>query len=93
MYLDESSQQAGDTAVLINPTFPAIPDGECLLFWYYVHGTGVGALEVFQYFPNTTALGTRLWGKSGDQGDLWRLGRVSLQSRTPFLVSCFENAP
>ncbi|XP_038052723.1 MAM and LDL-receptor class A domain-containing protein 1-like [Patiria miniata] len=87
VYLDETSQQAGNTAVLINPHFPAIPDGECLQFWYYVHGTGVGSLEVFQYFPNTTSLGARLWGKNGDQGDLWRLGRVTLQANSPFLAA------
>ncbi|XP_022097777.1 MAM and LDL-receptor class A domain-containing protein 2-like [Acanthaster planci] len=86
-YIDETARQAGDTATLVNPNFPAIPDGECLRFWYYVHGIGVGSLKVFQYFPNTTSLGARMWGKSGDQGDQWRLGRVTLQANLPFLAA------
>ena len=86
-YLDETTQQIGDKAILINPDFPAIPDGECLQFWYYLHGNGVGSIEVFQYDMNTTSLGARLWERSVDQGDLWRLGRVAMQSDTPFVVS------
>uniref|UniRef100_A0A3Q3KLB2 MAM domain-containing protein n=1 Tax=Mastacembelus armatus TaxID=205130 RepID=A0A3Q3KLB2_9TELE len=59
---------------------PTPPDGECLMFWYYMEGSGVGELSVYLQTPNTHRDPIQLWNRSGDQGKHWRHGRVTLFS-------------
>lgn len=58
---------------------PTPPDGECLMFWYYMEGRAVGELSVYlQTSPTNTPV--QLWTRRGDQGNHWRHGRVTLFS-------------
>ncbi|XP_047444387.1 MAM and LDL-receptor class A domain-containing protein 2 isoform X2 [Mugil cephalus] len=63
------------------------PDGECLMFWYYMEGSGVGELGVYLQTPDSHRDPTQLWTRTGDQGTHWRHGRVTLLSPdTPYQV-------
>uniref|UniRef100_A0A3Q3KDZ0 MAM domain-containing protein n=1 Tax=Monopterus albus TaxID=43700 RepID=A0A3Q3KDZ0_MONAL len=67
---------------------PTPPDGECLMFWYYMEGSGVGELKVYLQTPDNNRNPVQLWSRSGDQGKHWRHGRVTLSSpNTPYHVS------
>nr|XP_039272221.1 MAM and LDL-receptor class A domain-containing protein 2-like [Styela clava] len=59
--------------------------GQCLEFWYYMHGSFVGILYV--YLQRDSNLGAPIWGMTGDQGDVWNVAQVSVSS-----VSYFEVA-
>ncbi|XP_039670520.1 MAM and LDL-receptor class A domain-containing protein 1 [Perca fluviatilis] len=65
---------------------PTPPEGECLMFWYYMEGNGVGELTVSLQTPDDNNSG-QLWTRSGDQGKHWRHGRVTLLNpTTPYQV-------
>lgn len=65
---------------------PIASDGECLMFWYYMEGSGVGQLSVYLQTLDNHGSPAKLWTRSGDQGKHWRHGRVTLSSRTPYQV-------
>lgn len=65
---------------------PTASDGECLMFWYYMEGSGVGDLRVYLQSPDNSSQSVLLWTRSGDQGKHWRHGRVTISSRTPYQV-------
>ncbi|XP_061694563.1 MAM and LDL-receptor class A domain-containing protein 2 isoform X2 [Syngnathoides biaculeatus] len=58
-------------------------DGECIMFWYFMEGKGVGHLNVYLLTADTSV---KLWSRSGNQGTRWRHGRVSLLSLGPYQV-------
>lgn len=63
------------------------PDGECLMFWYYMEGSGVGELNIYLHTLDSHGDPIQLWTRTGDQGTHWRHGRVTLLSPdTPYQV-------
>lgn len=79
----EGSRGAVMTAVME----PTAPEGECLMFWYYMEGNGVGQLSVYLQTSDNHGSPANLWTRSGDQGKHWRHGRVTLLSpNTPYQV-------
>ncbi|XP_074507832.1 MAM and LDL-receptor class A domain-containing protein 1 [Sebastes fasciatus] len=72
-------------AVMTAEMEPTAADGECLTFWYYMEGSGVGELGVYRQTPDNKRV--QLWTRFGDQGKHWRHGRVTLLSpNTPYQV-------
>ncbi|KAG7228996.1 hypothetical protein INR49_013229 [Caranx melampygus] len=66
---------------------PTPPDGECLMFWYYMEGSRVGELTIHLHNPGSHRNTQKLWNRSGDQGKHWRHGRVTVLSPdTPYQV-------
>lgn len=65
------------TSAVLEPT-PS--KGECLMFWYYMEGSGVGELNVYLQTPDSHEDPVQLWTRAGDQGKHWRHGRVTLLS-------------
>lgn len=65
---------------------PTSSDGECLMFWYYMEGSAVGELNVYRQTLDNSTQSVQLWARSGDQGNHWRHGRLTLNSRVPFQV-------
>lgn len=59
---------------------PAPSNGECLMFWYYMEGRGVGELNVYIQAAESHESPTKQWTRRGDQGTHWRHGRVTLFS-------------
>ena len=56
----------------------------CLQFWYHMYGLDVNTLNV--YVKQGGNLGTALWTRSGDQGNLWRHATVSVASQNLFQI-------
>ncbi|KAM9349890.1 apical endosomal glycoprotein [Symphorus nematophorus] len=74
-------------AVMTAVMEPTPPDGECLMFFYYMEGSRVGELNVYLQSPDNHKRSAALWTTSGDQGKHWRHGRVTLLSpNTPYQV-------
>ncbi|XP_074544676.1 MAM and LDL-receptor class A domain-containing protein 1 [Halichoeres trimaculatus] len=79
----EGSKGAVKTALMQ----PTPPEGECLMFWYYMEGSGVGELNVYVEASDSQIPSAQVWTRRGDQGKHWRHGRVTLLSpNNPYQV-------
>ena len=66
--MDESlSPQVNQSAQLLSPL---IRGPKCLHFYYYMHGGGIGSLNVFLW-PREEQDSYLMWRVSGEQGDAW----------------------
>ena len=84
IYIETSyPRRRGDKAWLYSPVYPASVKGKCLNFWYHMYGADIGSLNIYL----TTPTGTPLWNRTGNQNNVWRHGRVTLQSNSSFSVS------
>ena len=72
----------GDKAWLYSPFLDQAPKGKCLNFWYHMYGSHIGSLNIYL----DRAQGASIWNRTGNQGNVWRHGRVNLQSYTRFRV-------
>ena len=63
---------------------PTPADRECLMFWYYMEGSGVGDLHVLLQTADGNS--EELWSRNGDQGKHWRHARVTLSSGATYQV-------
>ena len=83
MYIETSyPRRRGDKAWLYSPYLNQSPKGICLNFWYHMYGSHIGSLNIYL----DRATGAPIWNRTGDQGNVWRHGRVNLQSYTRFRV-------
>ncbi|XP_033753485.1 MAM and LDL-receptor class A domain-containing protein 1-like [Pecten maximus] len=82
MFIESSSpQRLGDKAWLASdPIQPTT--GSCLTFWYNMNGAGIGTLNV--YYMNST--NNKIFSMSGNHGDVWMKGNVTLVSTQPFKI-------
>ncbi len=80
------SHPAGSRGAVMTAVMEPIADGECLMFWYYMEGSGVGQLSVYLQTPDNHRSPAKLWTRSGDQGKHWRHARVTLSHNTPYQV-------
>lgn len=80
MYIETSyPRKPGDYARLTSPPFSkADGNGKCLVFWYHMYGTGIGRLNVYRKVGNS--LGKPLFSESGNQGNKWNKGMVTIMS-------------
>lgn len=75
--MEASGIPEGDRAALVSRNFnPSI--GRCLTFWYHMYGEAMGELNV--YVKPVGGSRTKVWSKSGDQGDEWKMGLVTLKN-------------
>ncbi|CAF3694948.1 unnamed protein product, partial [Didymodactylos carnosus] len=82
LYIETSSPQAeGQKARIISPKYPA-SSSLCLKFWYHMYGDNIGALNVLIF--DTKQL---LWTKSGNLGNRWRYGHVTVRRADPFQIA------
>lgn len=82
MYIETSSpRKTGDYARLETPPFLKTDgNGQCLVFWYHMYGSGIGRLNV--YIKRGNALGPAVWSESGNHGNKWLRGMVTVKSPT-----------
>lgn len=80
MYIETSSpRKPGDYARLESPTYSVTDgNGKCLVFWYHMYGSGIGRLNV--YIKRGNSLGSRVWTTSGNHGNRWLRGMITVQS-------------
>ena len=85
MYIETSSpRRRGDKARLISQTYPPTT-GRCLNFAYHMYGRGIGTLNI--YSKQQGQLRAPIWTRSGNLGNRWNIGQVTLNSNLPFQVS------
>ena len=77
LYAETSGILKGDQAQLVSRTFP-VTNGRCMTFWYHMYGSGMGDLNVY---VNINGTKHKVWTMSGDQGDEWKMARVTLVSK------------
>jgi hypothetical protein len=76
-------QKQGDKARLISPTYPATSGtGDCFKFWFHLNGLDIGTLNV--WIRQNNQLIKNIWSRSGNLGDIWRYGHVTVKSNTEF---------
>ncbi|MCH8147332.1 MAG: S8 family serine peptidase, partial [Planctomycetes bacterium] len=80
MYIETSSPRvAGDTAILEGPCFHlGGVSGADLSFWYHMHGTSIGTLNVD--VSTDCSAWTNVWTLSGAQGNVWTQATVNLDT-------------
>lgn len=61
----------------------------CFRFWAHMYGNGIGTLKVLQLIgtPGTDASSRELWSLTGEAGNTWHQGQLSVSSNNPFRVS------
>lgn len=78
-------QKAGDNAIIYTRrVFKANQGQLCFNFWYHMYGSHIGALNIYINSEKSTPI----WTKTGDQGDVWRHGRVTIGGTVNYQVSC-----
>ncbi|CAF0808194.1 unnamed protein product, partial [Brachionus calyciflorus] len=79
LYIDTTPPRVkGDKFLLESPVYTSEKD-KCLKFWYHMYGDGIGSLNIYRKM-NSSFLPENLWKKSGDQDNIWRLGRANLDA-------------
>jgi hypothetical protein len=84
IYIESSfPQKKGDKARIISPTYPATSGtGDCFKFWFHLNGLDIGTLNV--WIRQNNQLFKNIWSRSGNLGDIWRYGHVTVKSNTEF---------
>lgn len=75
-------RQSGDLSVLESQYFVGAVN--CLTFYYYISGEGVGRLNV--YIVGQDKLTSLSWRLAGDQGNDWKLGQLRIDEVQGFKV-------
>ncbi|XP_033124021.1 MAM and LDL-receptor class A domain-containing protein 1-like isoform X2 [Anneissia japonica] len=85
MYIETSyPQYNNETARLWTPSYPAT-NGTCVKWFYHMYGATVNTLNV--YIVNTDGtIGAPSWGNRNDQGNIWRLGKISVETKSAFQI-------
>jgi hypothetical protein len=78
MYIEADSKRPNQKARLMSPLTTTVGD-KCLRFYYNMHGTGIGQLNVYAQSNNN--LGSPIWRMSAEQGLDWRLAQVTVRRR------------
>ena len=76
-----SKRQTGDDARLLSAVYDPGAD-RCLTFWYHMSGDDIGSLSVYKKDEGDTFV-TSSWSRKGNQGDMWRVARVTIDSNSP----------
>lgn len=86
MYIETSwPRKPGDYARLTSPLHdPSDGNGKCLIFWYHMKGNGIGRLNV--YIKKGNNIGKAMFSESGNKGDDWNRGMVTVKSLTKWQV-------
>ncbi|XP_072014819.1 MAM and LDL-receptor class A domain-containing protein 2-like [Amphiura filiformis] len=86
IYTEATGQVVGDKARILAPAFvpdPGVPD-VCWAFGYHMYGADTGSLSVKLYDIKLNGQSTNLWSKTGNQGDTWYTGFITITSTTPY---------
>lgn len=62
----------------------------CLSFYYHMHGSNIGALNVYTMAQNQKP-SAPVWKRSIDQGYQWKQAKVTIAIINKFQVGCCTN--
>lgn len=80
-YIETSApRRPGDRASLVSTAFSSIAT-QCFTFWYHMYGATIGRLVIHQNNQGAVTSVKQIWMKSGDHGNVWRRGRVTVASQ------------
>ena len=83
IYVDESrSPQVNQSTQLLSSL---IRGPKCLRFYYYLHGSDIGNLDVLLW-PREQQDNYLMWRRSGGQGDIWLKASVDVGYTGEFWV-------
>ena len=86
LFIETSSPaQPGSKARLLSRKFPATKTGRCFTFWYHMYGSSTGELNVYIKHTSHSSL-EKIWSKSGNKGEQWLLGNVTVTSPDEYQV-------
>lgn len=78
MYIESSSRNPNDTAKLISPIYPKMPNSSvCFEFYYHMFGITMGSLRVYLKKisePWNLTASKAFFVRSGNQGNKWYRG-------------------
>ncbi|XP_078483553.1 MAM and LDL-receptor class A domain-containing protein 1 isoform X3 [Ciona intestinalis] len=74
----------------LTPSHPGTSSSQCLTFWYYMYGDGVGFFNVYTQPYANFDKASILWTKQGNAGPLWRLAKVTLPPSSSDFQIAFE---
>ncbi|XP_044260741.1 MAM and LDL-receptor class A domain-containing protein 1-like [Tribolium madens] len=83
MYIESSARNINDTARLISPVYDKTDENVCFEFYYHMYGSTTGSLRIYLKKVNETwQLDPKksLWEKSGNQGNRWYRGFITIGS-------------
>ena len=69
--------------------YPTPSFGLCMDFWYHMYGRHIGTLNVHLSVssPSSDTESVLIWSRSGNKGDQWLNGQVSIKSSRSFRLS------
>lgn len=82
IYIEASSRKRYDSAQIVSPSYSS-PQGGCLSFWYNMHGSQIGTLNVNMKVGSRS---TQIWRKSGDQGQRWQQAQATITPSTNYTI-------
>ncbi|XP_033116465.1 MAM and LDL-receptor class A domain-containing protein 1-like [Anneissia japonica] len=87
MYVKDSYGRYNKTARLWTTSYPAT-NGTCIKWFYHMYGERVNTLNTLNvYIVNTeSTVGAPAWVNSNNQGNFWRLGKLSVETKTSFQI-------
>lgn len=77
LYIDTSPPRVKGDKYLLETSYYKSDKDKCLKFWYHMYGDGIGSLNIYRKM-NNSLLPESLWRKTGNQDNIWRLGRANL---------------
>ena len=87
-FIEASSPRSqGEKAWLYSPAFNGTASSSsCLIFWYHMYGASIGKLNIYQQNLNPTSSKTLIWTLSGNKGNKWNSGQVSVGKAKQYKV-------
>lgn len=84
MYIEASSPRSKGNKALLESPLMKPTSGKCLRFWYHMLGTNIGRLNVL--LKSGSNRGNVIWTMTGNLGNVWRVGEVTVKSTSQFRV-------
>lgn len=86
MYMNSKDTWSGSTALLWTPPY-AFPGQHCLTFYYFMHGSEIGSLQVYAIQSGGFVDGsTPVWTRVGPQGYEWKKAVTPIVADSNFQV-------
>ncbi|XP_071956925.1 MAM and LDL-receptor class A domain-containing protein 1-like [Antedon mediterranea] len=84
LYTEANDAASKDVARILSANVSPSSNGMCLNFWYHMHGSDIGTLNV--YIQTGVNIGSPVWTRSGTQGDQWLTESIPVTTRNQYNV-------